>query len=163
MSVLENEFNYSTNPSSYYEDGAEISYAVVNKTTDKSLTETYTKKIIKPVAREEESAPISGKRGRPKKASAADSSSIPDLVEDNQSSEKENSAGEDGSGNSLVVDPAAPSTKSFTLKRQPQGQQQAAPPQPDAFNVEFDGVIIGEGVLEMMPDGYGFLRSSDEN
>ncbi len=31
------------------------------------------------------------------------------------------------------------------------------------FNVEFDGVIQGEGVLEMMPDGYGFLRSSDYN
>jgi transcription termination factor Rho len=31
------------------------------------------------------------------------------------------------------------------------------------FNVEFDGVILGEGVLEMMPDGYGFLRSSDYN
>jgi transcription termination factor Rho len=29
------------------------------------------------------------------------------------------------------------------------------------FNIEFDGVIMGEGVLEMMPDGYGFLRSSD--
>ncbi len=32
-----------------------------------------------------------------------------------------------------------------------------------AFNIEFDGVINGEGVLEMMPDGYGFLRSSDYN
>lgn len=32
-----------------------------------------------------------------------------------------------------------------------------------AFNVEFDGVILSEGVLEMMPDGYGFLRSSDYN
>ncbi|WP_430894783.1 MULTISPECIES: transcription termination factor Rho [unclassified Paraflavitalea] len=31
------------------------------------------------------------------------------------------------------------------------------------FNIEFDGVITGEGVLEMMPDGYGFLRSSDYN
>ena len=31
------------------------------------------------------------------------------------------------------------------------------------FNVEFDGAIQGEGVLEMMPDGYGFLRSSDYN
>ena len=30
-----------------------------------------------------------------------------------------------------------------------------------AFNIEFDGIIQGEGVLEMMPDGYGFLRSSD--
>lgn len=31
------------------------------------------------------------------------------------------------------------------------------------FNVELDGVIEGEGVLEMMQDGYGFLRSSDYN
>ena len=31
------------------------------------------------------------------------------------------------------------------------------------FNIEFDGIITGEGVLEMMVDGYGFLRSSDYN
>ncbi|RXK83921.1 transcription termination factor Rho [Filimonas effusa] len=31
------------------------------------------------------------------------------------------------------------------------------------FNIEFDGIIQAEGVLEMMPDGYGFLRSSDYN
>lgn len=31
------------------------------------------------------------------------------------------------------------------------------------FNLEFDGIIQAEGVLEMMPDGYGFLRSSDYN
>ena len=29
------------------------------------------------------------------------------------------------------------------------------------FSVEADAIIEGEGVLEMMPDGYGFLRSSD--
>lgn len=34
---------------------------------------------------------------------------------------------------------------------------------PESFNIEFDGAIPGEGVLEMMPDGYGFLRSSDYN
>jgi transcription termination factor Rho len=28
---------------------------------------------------------------------------------------------------------------------------------------EFDGIIISEGVLEIMPDGYGFMRSSDYN
>ncbi len=33
----------------------------------------------------------------------------------------------------------------------------------DRFNVEVDGIIEGEGVLEMMSDGYGFLRSSDYN
>jgi transcription termination factor Rho len=31
------------------------------------------------------------------------------------------------------------------------------------FNIELDGVIEGEGVLEMMQDGYGFLRSADYN
>src|SRR5215203_5719149 len=38
-------------------------------------------------------------------------------------------------------------------------------PQPkrENFNIEFDGIILAEGVLEMMPDGYGFLRSSDYN
>jgi transcription termination factor Rho len=35
--------------------------------------------------------------------------------------------------------------------------------QQQGFNIEFDGIILAEGVLEMMPDGYGFLRSSDYN
>ncbi len=43
-------------------------------------------------------------------------------------------------------------------------QQKMYPQRRDqAFNIEFDGVILAEGVLEMMPDGYGFLRSSDYN
>jgi transcription termination factor Rho len=37
------------------------------------------------------------------------------------------------------------------------------PRREQVFNIEFDGVIMSEGVLEMMPDGYGFLRSSDYN
>ena len=31
------------------------------------------------------------------------------------------------------------------------------------YNFEHEGVIEAEGVLEMVPDGYGFLRSSDYN
>ena len=31
------------------------------------------------------------------------------------------------------------------------------------FNIDLDGVISGEGVLEIIPEGYGFLRSSDFN
>jgi transcription termination factor Rho len=42
--------------------------------------------------------------------------------------------------------------------------QQPRREQPQSnFNIEFDGVVFSEGVLEMMPDGYGFLRSSDYN
>ncbi len=42
-------------------------------------------------------------------------------------------------------------------------QNRNQPRKEPAFNVEFDGAIASEGVLEMMPDGYGFLRSSDYN
>ncbi len=44
-----------------------------------------------------------------------------------------------------------------------QTTQQRQVQRPPAFNIEFEGVINSEGVLEMMPDGYGFLRSSDYN
>ena len=42
-------------------------------------------------------------------------------------------------------------------------QRYPQPKKEPVFSVEFDGVIESEGVLEMMPDGYGFLRSSDYN
>jgi transcription termination factor Rho len=48
-----------------------------------------------------------------------------------------------------------------------QNQQLNRPPRreekPSNFNIEFEGIVASEGVLEMMPDGYGFLRSSDYN
>lgn len=37
------------------------------------------------------------------------------------------------------------------------------PQRPKKPEFDFDGIITAEGVLEMMPDGYGFLRSSDYN
>ncbi|OIR07641.1 hypothetical protein GALL_103050 [mine drainage metagenome] len=49
-----------------------------------------------------------------------------------------------------------------SVQEAPQQPRQSHRREP-AFNIEFDGVISGEGVLEMMPDGYGFLRSSDYN
>jgi len=48
-----------------------------------------------------------------------------------------------------------------TTEKPPRYQQHQRREQ--AFNIEFDGIILSEGVLEMMPDGYGFLRSSDYN
>ncbi|UEG50799.1 transcription termination factor Rho [Ferruginibacter lapsinanis] len=47
--------------------------------------------------------------------------------------------------------------RQYTPKQPQQRRDQSV------FNIEFDGIILGEGVLEMMPDGYGFLRSSDYN
>ena len=51
-------------------------------------------------------------------------------------------------------------------RSQPREQHQRrehTKPEPSVFDVELDGAIAGEGVLEMMPDGYGFLRSADYN
>ncbi len=44
---------------------------------------------------------------------------------------------------------------------QQQKQQQPQPQRPP--RVEFEGSVEATGVLEVMPDGYGFLRSSDYN
>ncbi len=44
----------------------------------------------------------------------------------------------------------------------PSAKSDNAAPAP-ASGLDFDNVIVNEGVLEIMPDGYGFLRSSDYN
>ena len=47
--------------------------------------------------------------------------------------------------------------------QQPQAQQVQQPQQPRQPRIEFEGIVEATGVLEIMPDGYGFLRSSDYN
>ncbi|MBR6306552.1 MAG: transcription termination factor Rho [Bacteroidales bacterium] len=57
--------------------------------------------------------------------------------------------------------PASQQQPSKKEKHQQQAQQQKQPqPQP---KIEFEGSVEATGVLEIMPDGYGFLRSSDYN
>jgi transcription termination factor Rho len=41
--------------------------------------------------------------------------------------------------------------------------REAPVPKVPDFNLDVEGMITGEGVVEMMPDGYGFLRSADYN
>lgn len=53
-------------------------------------------------------------------------------------------------------------------RQQQQPQQQhnkdfQRKPKRDDYSFEIEGIISAEGVLEIMPDGYGFLRSSDYN
>jgi hypothetical protein len=45
ISILENEFNVSTNPSSYFEDGASTQLVVLTNPNDPSLKQTYVKKL----------------------------------------------------------------------------------------------------------------------
>lgn len=56
--------------------------------------------------------------------------------------------------------PAAPAAAQAPRQAPAQHQKKQNYREPD---YEFDGIIESEGVLEMMPDGYGFLRSSDYN
>lgn len=44
-----------------------------------------------------------------------------------------------------------------------QEQEQQQPAKPVEKIYDFEDIITGSGVLEIMPDGYGFLRSSDYN
>jgi len=46
-----------------------------------------------------------------------------------------------------------------------QNQQRAVPPppQPQEKTYDFEDILVGTGVLEIIQDGYGFLRSSDYN
>ena len=74
-----------------------------------------------------------------------DSESDIDVQDENNRTD----SGQENDGAAQEAENAA--TKTFNIRRQ------------EAFNIEFDGVIQSEGVLEMMPDGYGFLRSSDYN
>ncbi len=46
---------------------------------------------------------------------------------------------------------------------QPQTPAETEPTKPAEKPYEFDDILKGTGVLEIMPDGYGFLRSSDYN
>ncbi len=48
-------------------------------------------------------------------------------------------------------------------KQQQQQPQPVQQPKPNPEPFDFEGIISATGVLELMPDGYGFLRSSDYN
>ena len=58
--------------------------------------------------------------------------------------------------------PVSKKEKKPSHKDQQYSKNESMPVVPK-FNIELDGVIEGEGVLEMMQDGYGFLRSADYN
>jgi transcription termination factor Rho len=110
----------------------------------------------KPPAKKEDKPII--KRGRKKGEEAVDRP-MEDIPAPAEQEEETASAPEPEivSGNVNTTEPEPPSLD-------PSITQKFYPPRRDQnFNIEFDGVILAEGVLEMMPDGYGFLRSSDYN
>jgi len=65
----------------------------------------------------------------------------------------------DAKNDELVTEGVRPQKFERRVNNQTAQQKNQEP----AINLDFDNVIVNEGVLEIMPDGYGFLRSSDYN
>ncbi|MCW3086814.1 MAG: transcription termination factor Rho, partial [Sediminibacterium sp.] len=105
----------------------------------------------------EKAAPRKGPVRKPRNETPAQSeqSSEPGQPMDAQGEAVDNSNNNDMNGDQ----PGETASQEAPQHNYPRPQQRKEP----AFNIEFEGVIGGEGVLEMMPDGYGFLRSSDYN
>lgn len=87
--------------------------------------------------------------------------------------EAERLAAEKAAKSTIIIKEPAPQPEPPQPQSQPQGKgkkkkqqqqqqkQEQQAKQEDSFS--FEGILKGVGVLEVMPDGYGFLRSSDYN
>jgi transcription termination factor Rho len=61
-------------------------------------------------------------------------------------------------------DNRTPNPRPTNDNRPPRPFDKERKPKPETESLyNFDGIVVSEGVLEIMPDGYGFLRSSDYN
>ncbi|HXB28800.1 MAG TPA: transcription termination factor Rho [Puia sp.] len=135
----------------------------------KDLKKKEEKPIVKKLRRKEDEAPEEiqapveyhkpqphPKPEQPIQRHAEDSDQS-DESENSQSDNTQNENQENGSEeNGSSTEQSRPGNGDQQQKVYPQRRN-------ENFNIEFDGVIQAEGVLEMMPDGYGFLRSSDYN
>ncbi len=99
------------------------------------------------------------KRGRKPKAAAEPAPETPEKVEEVDGKQFIHDLFED-----LKEDPAEKEKPQQKPAQQPKPQAQQQPQQqPKPVKIEFEGSVEATGVLEIMPDGYGFLRSSDYN
>lgn len=125
----------------------------------KTSTATGTEEAIvesDPASAKSEDAPKPEKRrGRP-----AGSLNVKKKTEEQTANIAENEAAQ-SQENTVSADEVQP--RENNTAQEESASKQLFIKKEQAFNVEFDGAIQGEGVLEMMPDGYGFLRSSDYN
>lgn len=138
--------------------------AVVEDTSDEPAIEAAAEEPKKHVAAKKAPAKKEEKP-QPNKRPKKKSDEQPTLPMDVEAKEEPNSTREEQApetpapaGNNIDPETGVeiPERGNQITKFYPQRREQV-------FNIEFDGIILAEGVLEMMPDGYGFLRSSDYN
>jgi transcription termination factor Rho len=130
--------------------------------------------VKKETRKKEEPKPLLKKIGGRKKEEAGDEAPAPAPIAKAQPSKAPQAIPEPAQQEEIEEGEEEDSSRQLTLQDESEGMQdqrgqdgQANKTYPqrrnEVFNIEFDGVIQAEGVLEMMPDGYGFLRSSDYN
>jgi transcription termination factor Rho len=95
-----------------------------------------------------QSQPSDNRKVEPKKDENISRKENSSFQKDNSSSQRENT-------------PVQKETESHTKDTQAQSTEEKKPK--PKYSFEFEGIVNAEGVLEIMPDGYGFLRSSDYN
>ncbi|MBR5139109.1 MAG: transcription termination factor Rho, partial [Alistipes sp.] len=92
------------------------------------------------------------RRGRKPKAQKEQEAATP--------TEEQESPAEQENSNDV---PASDNETSSTNEHHHHHHHHRQEPQREPVKEQFAGEVIGEGVLEVMPDGYGFLRSADYN
>lgn len=123
----------------------------VVENTDSEKPEEKTEKKVQKKAGTGAQKDDKGKRGRRK---ADEKAEAPAETAENAEPVEEAAVPEAAAQQAAPAEAPAAPAKQFSHRQREREQN---------FNIEFDGVIQSEGVLEMMPDGYGFLRSSDYN
>ena len=131
--------------------------ATVKTTTANITEEAEVVQPEEPVKEEKEKKIVVSKAKKVKPAEPVAEAITPDLA---QLAEQMLQAAEAADKSVAVAEATAP-TQDAPQQHQPRPNYPRR--EQPVFNIEFDGVISGEGVLEMMPDGYGFLRSADYN
>ncbi|MCR5760017.1 MAG: transcription termination factor Rho [Bacteroidales bacterium] len=148
------------------------------KAEKKSEKQPAKKAVKEEKPAEEQKAPEAApakKRGRPKKEAVAKQEPAP-AAEKQESAENPRDRQQQEQETRQAARQQLDDARNEYLKPRPQQQnqnqnqnqnqqhQQNQQPKPQKPRVpEFEGTVEATGVLEVMPDGYGFLRSSDYN
>jgi len=143
------------------------------KETPKNKKESDTSESKESEDRPAEKKQRTRKRNSENKKEQVESSSQKNKEDDKKSDSKDNTAKADDIQKESPKKENRPSRgprdQKDNNRNRPQKNNQDKPRQPKlterikALNLDLDAVVVGEGVLEMMSDGYGFLRSSDYN
>ena len=160
-----------------------VEEVIINQASTESISET--KNEIKPMHSYKENRPVQSsknKRGRKKKEAHAEDHAVEVALESPENKELQNKTSieiETLEINEVVTIAETNTEHQQEAENKPaqhqQPQQHAQKTQHQQFNrpkftpqrserqYDFDGILEGTGTLDMVADGYGFLRSADYN